>query len=166
MDEIVEKGTEVGVVSFIFYYSEKAYARMIEEQSTPSSSSGSSTAHRIIRLERVARAAAKQCRRTIIPSIEPLMTFNAVLRLRGDYDRAFVAAIHSKARSFGEQMGSIDNTKKILLLVGPESGLTDEETSAGIDAGFAPVSLGPRRLRTETAGIVFPAMAFSFLGDL
>ena len=157
MDDIIERGTEVGVVSFCFYYSEKAYGHMVEEPGT---------ARKIIRLERVARAAAKQCKRSLIPSIEPLMPFAEVLRLRNQYDMAMVAAIDPKARPLGDQIAGSPNVKKILLLVGPESGLTDEETMAAINAGFLPVSFGPRRLRTETAGVIFPALVLSLLGDL
>ena len=157
LDEIVEKGTETGVVSFIFYYSEKAYSQMVEEPST---------ARKIIRLERVARAAAKQCKRSVIPAIEPLISLNDIIKQRIDYDLALVAAIHPKARPLAEHLTNISNMKKLLLLVGPESGLTDGETEMAIGGGFLPVGFGARRLRTETAGIIFPALVLNILGDL
>jgi 16S rRNA (uracil1498-N3)-methyltransferase len=157
MDDIIERGTEIGVVSFCFYYSEKAYSRMMVEPGT---------ARRIIRLERVARAAAKQSKRSLIPSVEPLAPYGDILKMRIEFDLALVAAIDPKARPLGDQLGGAANAKKILLLVGPESGLTDEETESAINAGFLPVSFGPRRLRTETAGIIFPALVLNYLGDL
>jgi 16S rRNA (uracil1498-N3)-methyltransferase len=157
MDDIIEKGTEVGVVSFCFYYSEKAYSRMVEEPGT---------ARKIIRLERVARAAAKQCKRSLIPSVEPLMPYADILHLRNEYEMALVAAMHPSSRPLGNQIGGTANLKKILLLVGPESGLTDDEIMAAVNAGFLPITFGPRRLRTETAGVIFPALVLSYLGDL
>jgi 16S rRNA (uracil1498-N3)-methyltransferase len=157
MDDIVEKGTETGVASFVFYFSEKAYSRVLEDQTTT---------RKIVRLEHVARAAAKQSRRSLIPAIEPLISFSDLLKMRIQYDLALVAAIHPHARPLGDQMREIANMKRIFLLVGPESGLTDEETEAAIAAGFAPVTFGPRRLRTETAGIIFPALVLNHLGDL
>jgi 16S rRNA (uracil1498-N3)-methyltransferase len=157
MDEIVEKGTEIGVTSFVFYYSEKAYGQVVEDQAS---------AHKVIRLERVARAAAKQCRRSVIPSIEPLASFNDILRSRIEYDLALVAAVHRESKPPAGQLTDTTGIKRILLMVGPESGLSDEETERTIEAGFRPVLLGPRRLRTETAGIIFPALVLNLLGDL
>jgi 16S rRNA (uracil1498-N3)-methyltransferase len=52
------------------------------------------------------------------------------------------------------------------LLVGPESGLTDAELDAASAAGLVPVSLGPRILRTETAGLAAIAALQARLGDL
>ena len=124
------------------------------------------TARKIIRLERVVKAAAKQCKRSLIPAVEPLMPFGDILRLRNEYDLALVGAINPKARPLADQIGGATNVKKFLLLVGPESGLTEDETMAAINAGFQPVSFGPRRLRTETAGIIFPALVLNLLGDL
>jgi 16S rRNA (uracil1498-N3)-methyltransferase len=53
-----------------------------------------------------------------------------------------------------------------LLLIGPESGLTDEEYNTAVEYGFKPVNLGVRRLRAETAGIILPALVLNRLGDL
>jgi 16S rRNA (uracil1498-N3)-methyltransferase len=52
------------------------------------------------------------------------------------------------------------------LLIGPEGGLDDGEIDAATRAGFSPVRLGPRVLRTETAGIVALAVLQAMWGDL
>ena len=153
MDEIVEKGTELGVSSFVFFYSEKGYADEAPNR-------------RLKRLDRVARAAAKQSKRSIIPSVSDPIPFTQMLRLRNQYDLSLAAVFHPQARPLETYLGEMSAIKRILLAVGPESGFSDIETAACIEYGFQPVSLGPRRLRTETAGIVFPALVLNRLGDL
>ncbi len=157
MDEIVEKGTEIGVSGFIFYYSDKGYSKQTED---------SQPAKKISRLIRIARAAAKQSKRSIIPSIGDLVTFGNLLCLRKDYDLALVAHQDSSSKSIEHYLEDTSAIRKILLLVGPESGLSESEIEACLHAGFMPVNLGPRRLRTETAAMIFPALILNRLGDL
>jgi 16S rRNA (uracil1498-N3)-methyltransferase len=157
MDEIVEKGTELGVSSFIFYYSDKGYSRPDEDGSPDK---------KISRLIKVTRAAAKQSRRSIIPQIQELIAYEDLLDLRKNYDLALAALIDPTSRPVVYYLDNPSQLKKILLLVGPESGLSKDEEAACLAAGFMPASLGPRRLRTETAGILFPALVLNHLGDL
>jgi 16S rRNA (uracil1498-N3)-methyltransferase len=157
MDEIVEKGTEVGVSGFIFYYSDKGYSRQTEDSSSTKKTS---------RLVRIARAAAKQSKRSIIPNITEFVTFGELLSLRKDYDLALVAHQDVSSKPIEHYLEEIAAIRKILLLVGPESGLSESEFEACLNAGFMPVGLGPRRLRTETAAMIFPALILHQLGDL
>jgi 16S rRNA (uracil1498-N3)-methyltransferase len=57
-------------------------------------------------------------------------------------------------------------SSRVELLIGPEGGLDDVELDAATATGFAPVRLGPRVLRTETAGIVALAVLQALWGDL
>lgn len=157
LDFMVEKGTELGVASFIFYYSEKSY---LKAEGNPSS------ARRITRLKKIARAAAKQSKRSIIPSVDRFRTFAEMLGAKGDFDLSLMAVSDKSSKTLEQTIQKSHDIKKLLLLVGPESGLTDDEISSAIDAGFLPVRLGPRRLRAETAGLIFPALVFNHLGDL
>ena len=62
--------------------------------------------------------------------------------------------------------GLATTASRVELLIGPEGGLDDAELEAATAAGFAPVRLGPRVLRTETAGIVALAVLQALWGDL
>jgi 16S rRNA (uracil1498-N3)-methyltransferase len=157
MDDIVEKGTEIGVSGFIFYFSDKAYSRQTEE---------SSASRKTSRLVRIARSAAKQSKRSIIPNIADFVTFAQLLSLRKDFDLAPVAHQDPASKPVEHYLENTDAVRKILLLVGPESGLSESEFEACLNAGFMPTHLGPRRLRTETAAIIFPALILNRLGDL
>jgi 16S rRNA (uracil1498-N3)-methyltransferase len=157
MDEIVEKGTEIGIFGFIFYYSDKGYSRQQED---------SSSSKKISRLARVARAAVKQSKRAIIPTINELVTFAQLLDLRKDYDLALVAHQSLESKPIDHYLEDTSAIRTILLLVGPESGLSETEFEACLRAGFLPAKLGPRRLRAETAAMIFPALILNRLGDL
>ncbi len=157
MDDIVEKGTENGVYSFQFYYSDKSYSRMKEEPRSD---------RKITRLKKIARAAAKQSRRSLIPTIHEMIMFNEALKEAGEYDLALFAEAGQGSKPVEAYLGKSPESKKILLLVGPESGLSSDEVISARGAGFKQVSLGPRRLRAETAGMIFPALVLNHLGDL
>ncbi len=157
MDEVVEKSTELGVSSFLFYFSEKSYLHNYDENSVR---------RKIIRLKKIARAAAKQSLRSVIPEIRDFVMFKDVIRLSIDYDISLVAESKPGSKSVDETVSPSADTKKILLLIGPESGLTDEEYETAVEYGFSPINLGIRRLRAETAGIIFPALVLNRLGDL
>lgn len=157
MDFIVEKGTEIGVSSFIFYYSEKSYLKIKVD---------SSSVRRISRLKKIVRAAAKQSKRSLIPSVAQFKTFAETLGIKGEFDLSLIAILNRSSRTMEQAVQKSHDLKKLLLLVGPESGFTDDEISSAIDAGFSPVRLGPRRLRAETAGVLFPTLILNHLGDL
>lgn len=157
LDEVVEKSTELGVSSFLFYFSEKSYLHNYDE---------SSAGRKKARLKKIARAAAKQSLRSVIPEIQDFVMFKDVIRLSIDYDISLVAESKPGSKSVDETVSPSADTKKVLLLIGPESGLTDDEYDTAVEYGFKPVNLGIRRLRAETAGIIFPALVLNRLGDL
>lgn len=157
MDFIVEKGTEIGVSSFIFYYSEKSYLKIKGD---------SSSVRRISRLKKIVRAAVKQSKRSVIPSVSQFKTFAETLGIKGEFDLSLIAISNRSSRNMEQAVRKSHDLKKLLLLVGPESGFTDDEISLAIETGFLPVRLGPRRLRAETAGVLFPTLILNHLGDL
>jgi 16S rRNA (uracil1498-N3)-methyltransferase len=67
--------------------------------------------------------------------------------------------------TLSEALGEL-RPARVALLIGPEGGFAAAEVAAARAAGFLPVSLGPRILRTETAAIVAAALLQGLLGDL
>lgn len=151
MDYIVEKGTELGVAEFRFFVSEKTYTDGIGES-------------KLERWNNLAQSAVKQSMRTVIPHINQIVKFDEILSISGEYDMAFMAEIG--AGSNPEIGGNNNQTHSAFLLVGPESGLSSNEIEQAHNAGFKPYGLGPRRLRAETAAVVFVSIVMSRLGEL
>ena len=96
-----------------------------------------------------ARAASKQSRRPHVPDVTELMTTREVCGLLGEADLAIV--LHEQARRALSDL-DIPRTGTIVVVVGPEGGLTDGEVLAFRAAGAQAVRLGAEVLRTSTAG--------------
>ena len=139
MDFIVEKCVELGVYRIVPMATERSVAKSAK----------------IDRWEKIAKAAALQSGRSIIPEITGLMTFNEVLKLRGKYDQALIPWELEKVRSLKKHFtdNRISGSPDILIAIGPEGGFSQKEIELAKKAGFASISLGKRILRTETAGM-------------
>jgi 16S rRNA (uracil1498-N3)-methyltransferase len=71
-----------------------------------------------------------------------------------------------KVNRLKDTLAGLPKPETIALIVGPEGGLTDEEAAMATVSGFIPVSLGPRIVRTETAGLVIMAILQFYWGDM
>src|SRR5699024_11939929 len=95
----------------------------------------------------VAESAAEQSGRLLRPSVEPACTLTQFLASTADGLRLVLAP------GAVTGLNSIAPGHAVTLLIGPESGFSDAELAAAQNAGFTAMRLGPRILRTETAGM-------------
>ncbi len=149
LELIVQKGTELGAYSFLPFQATRSIVKWDEKKGEK----------KIERLGKIAKEAAEQSYRHIIPEIHNHMSFQRLIKESDNYDIKIVA--------FEEQakLGEVKNLAKafqqsqpgdsILVVIGPEGGLTNEEVTSLEQAGFIPCSFGPRILRTETAPLYF-----------
>jgi 16S rRNA (uracil1498-N3)-methyltransferase len=141
MDNIIQKCTELGVARIIPTLSERSIAK----------------GEKLERWKKIAKEAAEQSGRATIPAIAPLTKFDAVLKLKDQFDLALIPWELEKETA----LKSIVKNKKItnlLILIGPEGGFSQKEIDRAKEAGFTSISLGKRILRTETAGMAMLAM--------
>jgi len=155
-DTVVQEGTELGVKRFVPIISERSKVKLDD----PTKASA-----KMRRLERVALAAIKQCRRSYRPDISLPVSFAEYMKQVDGGDLKLIFQPGDRAPSL-EQIPIDAQTKRITALVGPESGFTPDEVALSGKAGFISVSLGPRILRTETAGPVVCALVMNMLGEL
>jgi len=155
IDYIVEKGTEIGVYRFYFFTSEKT---LVEDKLD------SPAMRKISRWKKLAVSAAKQSLRTVVPEILPPVHLDEILALADDYELALLADMKATPSSIADLMA--DSPREILLMIGPESGLSENEIKRALNAGFRAVKLGPRRLRVETAAVVSATLLMSAAGEL
>jgi 16S rRNA (uracil1498-N3)-methyltransferase len=155
-DLVVEKGTEIGITTFI---------PLLCEHSIIESSSS-----RLSRWKKVAIAAMKQSARSILPEITPAQTIHDVIRKKGLLKLGLIADSGEAARSLSEVISELKQKsaqlKSAIVLIGPEGGFSANEVKFAIDNGFYRFSLGPRRLRSETAGILAAAILMELMGEL
>ena len=111
------------------------------------------------RLERIVRAATKQSNRSCFMAISGPRTFAEALERDSQEQRALIVC-HEKAAAestLASALRSAGHPRRLSVWVGPEGGFTDLEIAALVSAGASVASLGPTRLRAETAGIAVGA---------
>ncbi|GAB6138341.1 16S rRNA (uracil(1498)-N(3))-methyltransferase [Halanaerobaculum tunisiense] len=155
MDLIVEKCTELGVDKIIPTITKRTVVKLTDDKAKK----------RQQRWQKVALAAAKQSRRAKVPTVEEVIDSSVVSSLVADYDLALIPWEDEETRGIKEILQE-EEAKKIVIFVGPEGGFSSEEVTKVKEAGMRSVSLGPRILRSETAGITAVSIAQYDLGDL
>jgi len=120
------------------------------------------------RWQRVAKEAAKQSGRAVVPEVhapQPLADWLAAAATT-DSRTLRLCLWEGEARPLGDVVGGAATPAVVELLVGPEGGLAREEVDAARERGFVAVGLGPRILRCETAGPAAVAILQFRFGDL
>jgi 16S rRNA (uracil1498-N3)-methyltransferase len=149
MDVIVEKATELGVAALVPLRT----ARVAGEHTGE---------HKHERWQRLARSAAQQCGRTVIPAIAPIAGWDELLATFAGYDRVYVPWELAEPRPLRETFeNEAAGLRSVLFVIGPEGGLAADEVERARAAGAIPISLGARILRTETVALVCLA-AFAY----
>jgi 16S rRNA (uracil1498-N3)-methyltransferase len=147
----IELATEAGADAFVAWQASRCVARW---------ESSARVDNGLRRWGAVARSAARQSRRPYIPSISGVVsTAELVQRVRDDGATALV--LHESATAKLTEL-PVAQADSLLLIVGPEGGIADDEITALSNAGATAVRLGPTVLRTSTA----PAVALGALGAL
>ena len=157
IDFLIEKATEIGLSSIIPIQTERG---LVKVGSFPKSRA------KIERWRRIAIASLKQSQRTVLPEIENIVTFENLLPRIKSYDLTLIASLEKDSKNIQDCEELKGKVKKILLIVGPEAGFTPDELSKAKLHGAIPITLGSRRLRTETAGIVFLSLILHHLNEL
>ncbi|WP_040211352.1 16S rRNA (uracil(1498)-N(3))-methyltransferase [Clostridium polynesiense] len=156
MDLIVQKASELGVNEIVPIITSRVDIVLKGEFK------------KLERLQRIALEACKQCKRSIIPEIkEPLNFHSAIEELK---EKDLIVVPYENAENYGikTMVKKIKDKEviKVAIVIGPEGGFEEEEISALKEIGGEVVTLGPRILRTETAGFTAAALIQYELGDL
>src|SRR6267143_269838 len=152
MDLVVQKATELGVSGLVPVLTERSVVRLTALQAD----------RRLNHWRAIAVAACEQSGRNRLPAIAapvPLKDF-----LRGGSDGSTRLLLSPGATA---TLGDVPRVvTAVTVLIGPEGGLAEAEQEAAVAAGFKPVRLGPRVLRTETAAIAALTLLQREFGDL
>jgi 16S rRNA (uracil1498-N3)-methyltransferase len=155
---VLEKGTELGVSRFVPLVSGRARVK------TPGQS-GEGGSQRAERWRRIVTEAAEQCGRGRVPVVDPPAAFAEAVRTAPGLRLLPWEGERSRGlRSYLRGLQLIPEA--VSLFIGPEGGFAEEEAALAREAGCVAVSLGPRVLRSETAGIVAAALVMHELGEM
>lgn len=157
MDLIVQKCTEIGVDRIVPMNTERVVPELSEDKDI---------SNKLQRWRKIAEEASKQSGRGRIPVIEKPVRYKDALEMAGKYE--FCIIPYEKEQNVGlkKVLKGKDNMRNAAIVIGPEGGFTECEIAAAKMGGIMPVTLGPRILRTETAGFICAAIINYTLGDL
>jgi 16S rRNA (uracil1498-N3)-methyltransferase len=155
LEAIVRAATELGVARIVPALTARNVVRVADRQA----------AARGARWQRVAREAAKQCGRAVVPEVTPPRDLEACLDEARDVDVA-LCLWEKPASPLGAALATETRPRRVAVLVGPEGGLEPREVDAARARGWRVVGLGSRILRTENAGPAIIAVLQSRWGDL
>jgi 16S rRNA (uracil1498-N3)-methyltransferase len=151
MDLVVQKATELGVARLVPVLTERSIVRLSEQQAE----------RKLSHWRAIAIGACEQCGRNRLPEVASPVALTDYVKQPHGTTRLLLSPLSATCLTDTAHAGTATT-----VLVGPEGGLTTVEEEAAVAAGFKPVRLGPRVLRTETAAIAALALLQGECGDL
>lgn len=147
LEFIIEKAVELGAYSVTPVFNQFSIAKM----------EGKKVSAKLERLNKIARSAAEQSKRNIIPEVRCPMCFDDMLNIISGENNILFYENAESIKKTKEYIKSIRD--EVNIIIGPEGGFSDNEIEKAKKAGIEILSLGNRILRTETAAVT----AFSIL---
>ena len=145
LDLVIQKATELGMTGFIPFEADRSIVKWEAKKWTKKQE----------RFEKIAKEAAEQSHRTVIPHIYSLLSFKDLVKVSKTFDVVLICdeeeAKKSERIRFADHIKTVYDNKSILLVFGPEGGLARHEVERLVENGASAVTLGPRILRAETA---------------
>lgn len=152
MDFTIQKATELGVCEITPIFTEFCNVQLNKERSDK----------KLQHWQNIAISACEQCGRNKVPIIHPVIHFEKWLGSIENTD-ALKLILNPQKSDLNKKSSDI---KKIILLVGSEGGLSENEIKLAQNHGFENLQLGPRILRTETASLTAISILQSHFGDM
>lgn len=149
MELIIQKATELGVYELIPVVTGRTVVKLDDKKAEK----------KLLRWKTIAEAAAKQSGRSMIPRVHEVMTFTEALAFGQALDVLLIP--YEKAEGMESTRQAIEKIQpgqSVGIFIGPEGGFEESEVEQAMSCKAAPVTLGRRILRTETAGFVVLSM--------
>ena len=156
MDLIVQKMVELGVCRIVPVFTARTIVKLDAKKA----------AKKVQRWNEIAKSAAKQSKRGMIPEVKSVMSFKEAVEYGKSMDMLLIpyedaeGIVHSR-----QVVESVKGKKSLGIYIGPEGGFPEEEVSLAMEAGAEPITLGHRILRTETAGMTLLSVLMFMLEE-
>lgn len=157
MELIIQKCVELGIRRIVPVITDRCVSRINSDKDSE---------NKLSRWQKISMEAAKQCNRGIVPEIGRPLKFNQAIDQAAGNGLSLIPYEKESAVTFRDILAETSNTKNVSIFIGPEGGFTEQEIQLAENSGIRKMTLGPRILRTETAGLVALALTMYELGDL
>jgi len=155
MDFVIEKATELGVQTIVPFTCVFSVPKLDDKK----------VAARSARWEKIALSAVKQCGRTRVPEILPLIEFDSLVRGEAPAAVKLIFSEQEQRQSLHQAHLTHPGAQSVFVAVGPEGGFSAGEAELARSHGFEPVHLGRRILRAETAAVAALSLVQFLWGD-
>ncbi|MCR5331670.1 MAG: 16S rRNA (uracil(1498)-N(3))-methyltransferase [Lachnospiraceae bacterium] len=154
LELIIQKAVELGASEIIPVMTKRVIVK---------AGSDEKESRKLERWQSIARSAAEQSGRGIIPKVLETVDFEEALKIAGELEFNLIPYENADNSDSGMDhsralIRSLNGRKSIGIFIGPEGGFEPEEVQRAVDSGFETISLGKRILRTETAGLAMLAV--------
>ena len=151
MDLVLQKATELGVTKIIPVTMERSIVKLDDSKEVK----------KIDRWSKICKEASEQSKRNSIPVISNIMTLKELVKEEGI---KIVCSTIEKENNLKKFLTEHKNYDKIIIVVGPEGGISSKEEEYLVSEGFTRVSLGKRIMRVETVPIfILSALNYEFM---
>jgi len=155
IDLILQKCTELGVARIVPFMASRSVTRL----------EGERLDKRVSRWQRIVMEAARQSGRDSVPEVGFGASIDEILQQGGEGLRLMLWE-DEKEQGLRSLLATTPRPGAIAVIIGPEGGLSAAEAAKAVAAGYLPVTLGKRILRTETAGLAVVSILQYMWGDL
>lgn len=156
MELIIQKAVELGAAEIVPMATKRAVVKLDAKKA----------AKKVQRWNEIAKSAAKQSKRGLIPEVKPVMSFKEAVEYGKSMDMLLIPYEDAKGIAHSrEVVEAVKDKKSLGIYIGPEGGFPEEEVSLAMKAGAEPVTLGHRILRTETAGMTLLSILMFMLEE-
>ena len=154
---ILQKNTELGVSRFQPVFTERSNIKLDQ----------TAQGRKLERWNKIIREAAEQSGRQVIPILEPIRRWSEMLAGPSGVGLVLIPWEGEAGQSLKQVLErQPEAPESVTVLIGPEGGFSLKEVEEAKGKGAIPVTLGPRILRTETAGLVVASALLYHFGDL
>ncbi|MGO1370020.1 16S rRNA (uracil(1498)-N(3))-methyltransferase [Senegalia sp. (in: firmicutes)] len=157
MEFIIQKATELGV---------KRIVPIITDRTIVKINNNKKEEKKLERFEKIAFEAAKQSKRGIIPEVPQIMSLESAVKEMQKNNSFIIVPYENENKIYIKEVLKKTKEKDISIIIGPEGGFSESEIKKLQEIGASIVSLGPRILRTETAGLTLISIIMYQLGDV
>lgn len=144
MELIIQKAVELGAARIVPVMTSRTIVKWDAKKAEK----------KIERYNTIAKTAAKQAKRSVIPVVEEVVSFKKACEMASELSANLIPYENAKGMSAARKaIADIKGKQSIGIFIGPEGGFEEREVEQAVAVGAIPITLGKRILRTETAGM-------------